>query len=212
MAKDALDPAEPVTFAGGVLDRYRHVCAFWTGPDEAQAVLDAFAQQGLDGGDRLLYFVDPAESAAPVNRLRHLGYDSAGLLSERRFEVRTWEETYLRGGSFDPDAMLDELERVLVDRAAPRIRLVADMGWANGSDAGGAPVGDDLIEFEARANFIHAKHRHVVICGYDASRFDGAFVVDILRTHPIVFIGGMLHENPFFAPPRDFLAEREPHA
>ena len=31
--------------------------------------------------------------------------------------------------------------------------------------------------------------------------------MDILRTHPMVIIGGVLHENPFFVPPAEFLRE-----
>jgi hypothetical protein len=31
--------------------------------------------------------------------------------------------------------------------------------------------------------------------------------MDILRTHPMMIIGGLLHENPFFVPPDQFLAE-----
>jgi MEDS: MEthanogen/methylotroph, DcmR Sensory domain len=193
-----------VTFAGGVLEEYRHVCAFLNGPREQDAVLDPFVQEGIDGGERLLYLVNPVTSAAPVTRLRHLGYDAAALLEEHRCEVRTWTETYLKGGSFDQAAMLDVLSGMLLDRARPRIRMIADMGWA----AERTDVADDLIEFEAKANFIHADHSHVVICTYDAARFDGAFIIDILRTHPMVLIGGMLQENPFFVPPAEFLEER----
>ena len=32
-------------------------------------------------------------------------------------------------------------------------------------------------------------------------------MIDILRTHPMVIIGGTLHENPFFVPPEEFLRE-----
>jgi hypothetical protein len=32
-------------------------------------------------------------------------------------------------------------------------------------------------------------------------------VVDIVRTHPMVIIGGILQENPFFVPPDAFLRE-----
>jgi|tagenome__1003787_1003787.scaffolds.fasta_scaffold20043712_1 hypothetical protein len=198
------DTADPVTFAGGVLDRYRHVCAFWNGPGEQDAVLDPFVKQGIDGGDRLLYLVDPATSAAPVNRIRQLGYDPRELLERRSCEVRTWAETYLRGGSFDQAAMLELLEGMLLHGDGPRIRMIADMGWA----VDHTESGSDLIEFESKANFIHARHPHVVICSYDASRFDGAFIIDILRTHPMVLIGGMLQENPFFVPPSEFLEER----
>lgn len=208
MATPDRHAADPVTFAGGVLDRYRHVCAFVSGPDEEDAYLDPFVSDGVDRGDRLVYLVDAARAAAPVTRLRHLGYDAGDLLEQHRCEVRTWTDTYLRGGRFDQRAMLDLLDGMLGGDQDPRIRLVADMGWA----AGRNEVSEDLIEFEARANFLHARHRHVVICSYDTSKFDGSFVVDILRTHPMVLIGGILQENPFFVPPSEFLEERDARA
>jgi hypothetical protein len=31
--------------------------------------------------------------------------------------------------------------------------------------------------------------------------------MDILRTHPMVIIGGVLQKNPFFVPPAEFLLE-----
>ncbi len=31
--------------------------------------------------------------------------------------------------------------------------------------------------------------------------------MDIMRTHPMVIIGGILQENPFFVPPSEFLHE-----
>jgi hypothetical protein len=196
--------AAPVTFAGGVLDRYRHVCAFVQDRAEADAVLDPFVRDGVDGGDRLVCLVDSAMPSAPVARLRRLGYDAPALAADGRYEVRTWAETYLRTGAFDPADMLGQLDAMLGGSPEPRIRLVADMGWAEGDrEAAGR-----LIDFEARANFLHARHRHVVICAYDTSRFDGAFIIDILRTHPMVLIGGILQENPFFVPPKEFLGER----
>lgn len=203
MAEDSGHADDPVTFAGGVLDHYRHVCAFVQGRAEADAVLDPFVRDGVEGGDRLVYLVDTAVPAAPVARLRRLGFDAPALAAGGRFEALTWAETYLRTGRFDPADMLGLLDAMLGGSPEPRIRLVADMGWA----AGDRDAAAQLIEFEARANFLHARHRHVVICAYDTSRFDGAFIVDILRTHPMVLIGGLLQENPFFVPPAEFLGE-----
>jgi hypothetical protein len=31
--------------------------------------------------------------------------------------------------------------------------------------------------------------------------------MDALRTHPVVLIGGLLQENPYFVPPDQFLLE-----
>jgi len=33
--------------------------------------------------------------------------------------------------------------------------------------------------------------------------------MDILRTHPLVIIGGVLQENPLYVPPDEFLKELE---
>ena len=39
------------------------------------------------------------------------------------------------------------------------------------------------------------------------ARFGANVVMDILRTHPMVIVGGILQENPFFVPPDEFLRE-----
>ena len=194
---------DPISFAGGVLDPHRHVCAFVNGRDEEYRVLDQFVSEGFGGGEKLLYIVDPAERANLVRHLRHLGLDMPRLLEQRRCELRTWSETYLRGGHFDQEVMLGLLDDYLGGSPAPRIRLVVDMGWAVELQ----DFSDLLLEYEARANSVHPKHGHVVICVYDTSKFGGDVIIDVLRTHPVALIGGVLQVNPYFVPAAEFLEE-----
>jgi hypothetical protein len=42
---------------------------------------------------------------------------------------------------------------------------------------------------------------------YDLQKFSASMVMDIMRTHPMVIIGGLMQENPFFVPPDEFLQE-----
>jgi hypothetical protein len=51
------------------------------------------------------------------------------------------------------------------------------------------------------------KYDDIVICAYDLSKFGASVVMDALRTHPVVILGGLLQENPFFVPPDRFLLE-----
>ncbi len=194
---------DPIYFAGGVLDETRHVCAFVNSRDQEHLALDPFVSEGVERGDKLVYFVDSGERANLVHHLRHLGLDMPQLIEHGRCEIRTWAETYLCGGHFDPDAMLGVLEDLLGSREKPRIRLIADMGWAAQEPA----FNDRLIEFEARANFVHADNVHAVICVYDLATFGADVVIDVLRTHPMALIGGVLQVNPFYVPPAEFLAE-----
>lgn len=203
----------PTAFAGGLLEPYRHVCAFVNSRDEKHRILDPFVSEGLARGEKTIYLVDPAERANLVRHLRRLGLNMSTLLRQRQCDLRTWTETYLRGGRFDQDAMLGLLDEMLDDSSTPRIRMIADMGWAKEQEN----VSDTLLEFEARANFIQAKYAHVVICVYDTAMFSADFVIDVLRTHPMALIGGVLQVNPFFVPVAEFLEEmrsrdgRAPH-
>src|SRR5215204_428485 len=99
MAADEAGATEPVTFAGGVLDPYRHVCAFVNDRGDEDAVLDAFVRQAIDGGDRLLYLVDPVDSAAPVNRLRRGRASRAAPVRGAHMDRHLPQGWQLRSGS-----------------------------------------------------------------------------------------------------------------
>jgi hypothetical protein len=89
------------------------------------------------------------------------------------------------------------------DGRFPLSRIVCHMEWA----AEGQAHVDELIEFEARVNDVWRRHDDVVICTYDLAKFGGDTVIDIMRTHPMIIIGGILQQNPFFIPPQEFLRE-----
>lgn len=69
----------------------------------------------------------------------------------------------------------------------------------------GQPGVDGLLEYEASANLV--PFEDPVVCAYDLEKFGGDVVVDVMRTHPLIIIGGILQENPFFVPPHGFLRE-----
>jgi hypothetical protein len=69
------------------------------------------------------------------------------------------------------------------------------------------PGVEDLIEFESRINYFVPKYDHIVICAYGLSKFSASVAIDAMRTHPLLIVGGLVHENPFFVPPDQFLVE-----
>ncbi len=85
----------------------------------------------------------------------------------------------------------------------PLSRIVCQMDWAADSRS----HIDNLVEFESRVNNVWRRHEDAVICVYDLAKFGGDTVVDIMRTHPMVIIGGILQSNPFYVPPEEFLQE-----
>jgi hypothetical protein len=65
----------------------------------------------------------------------------------------------------------------------------------------------DIVEYETRLNHVLPKYDDVVVCTYDITKFSASVVMDILRTHPQVIIGGVLQQNPFWVSPDEFLKE-----
>jgi MEDS: MEthanogen/methylotroph, DcmR Sensory domain len=188
------------------LGRDRHICAFFNGIDEEQRVLRPFIREGFDRQEKAVHIVDPEQRRDYLERLREAGIDVEPAIERGQLDVRAWQEAYLRGDRFDQDAMLALIEGLLRAGSAagyPQTRLLAHMEWALLDK----PGVEDLVEYETRLNYVLPKYEDPVICSYDLSRFGGQVVVDIMRTHPAVIIGGILQENPFFVPPDQFLLE-----
>ena len=192
--------------AGGVLGRHRHICAFFNSTDEEHRVLRSFLKDGFDQGERAFHIVDPELREDHLKRLAEAGIDVQKGMDSGQLEVRPWQDAYLREGKFDQNAMLALMEEVLRSGAAigyPLTRLLAHMEWAllDKVDV------NDLLEYETRLNHMLPKYNDPVICTYDLSKFGASVAMDIMRTHPVVIIGGVLQENPFFVPPDQFLLE-----
>ena len=195
-----------VQFAGGTLGRQRHICAFFNSIDEEHRVLRSFIRDGLDGGEKGFHIVDPELRDEHLKWLAEAGINVERATATGQLEVRPWQEAYLRGDRFNQDAMLALLEEVLQSGAAagyPLTRLLAHMEWALLDK----PGIDDLVEYETRLNYVLPKYDDPVICTYDLSKFSAGVVMDIMRTHPVVIIGDVLQENPFFVPPDQLLLE-----
>src|SRR6266704_6403257 len=102
-----------VKFAGGILGRQRHVCAFFNSIDEEHRVLRSFIKDGLDGGERAFHIVDPELREEHLKRLAEAGIDVEQAMGTGQLEVRPWQDAYLRGDRFDQDARQGLLEEML---------------------------------------------------------------------------------------------------
>jgi hypothetical protein len=198
--------SHPVKFAGGTLGRQRHICAFFNSADEEHMVLRSFFKDGIDRGEKAFHLVDPNLREEHLKGLAEAGINVQHAMATGQLEVRPWQEAYLRGDRFDQSAMLALLEEMLQSGAAagyPLTRFLAHMEWALLDK----PGVDDLVEYETRVNQVLLNYEDPVICRYDLSKFGASVVMDAMRTHPVVIVGGLLHENPFFVPPDQFLLE-----
>ena len=121
-----------------------------------------------------------------------------------QLDVLPWRDTYLPDGRFDKRRMLAAIEEMLnagASQGYDRTRLVAHPQWG----AQGLPRTIDWVEYEMSLNEMLEQHEDVVVCTYDREALEPERVVDALRSHPMLLIGGVLLENPFYVPPVELL-------
>jgi hypothetical protein len=142
-----------------------------------------------------------------LRRLAAAGINVREMMDAGQLEVLPWTDMYVRDHRFDQDAMLASVEELIQSGATagyPRTRLVGHhMDWLFLDQ----PAVTNLLQYEARLNDVLSKYNAPVICNYDLSKISASVAMDIMRTHPLVIVGGLLRENPFFVPPDEFLLE-----
>lgn len=202
--------ARDVQLCGKSLQGAAHVCAFFNSDEEKYRSILPFIKDGIEQGDKALHMLDPDRLQIHVDSLSGAGIDVDQAVASKQLEVVPWSETYLLDGRFEIERMIRMVEEVVErDKAEdfPRTRVFAAMEWALID----RPGVQDVIEYEARVNELFTRHDFVAVCAYDLRKHKAAVVMDILRTHPYVIIGGILQENPFFVPLQQFLSELRQH-
>ena len=200
------DARKSVRLFGEHLDEGMHICTFFHTSEERYRVLMPFICEGMEQGDRAFHIVNPALRREHAQRIAEAGIDTARAEVEGQLEIIGWDDTYLRNGSFNRNAMLSLLPTLLNkgrNRGFPITRFIADVAWVLNTPG----ALNQLLEYECRVNLALPKAGDIVICSYDLDRVDAAMVIAAMRTHPIVLIGGIVQRNPFYVPPEELLRE-----
>lgn len=182
-----------------------HLCIFYRGSDQRDAVLLPYLREGMAAGDKCICVVDAAD---PDRILGLLEREPAAVATAtgRCLEVMTSDESYLRDGGFETEAMLAFWEagmRTAMDDGFPFVRAAGEMTWALRD----VPGVDRLIPYEAELNRNLGEFPQVILCFYDLERFsNGQLLLDVMRTHPKVLLGGTVVDNPWYLEPEEFLA------
>jgi MEDS: MEthanogen/methylotroph, DcmR Sensory domain len=185
-----------------------HICAFYPSLAERDEILLPYLKQGLAAGDKCICVVDETDPGIVLARLE-AEFDVETPLESRQLDVQRSEETYLCGGGFSAEVMLDFWDRSIgaaFDGGFTFSRAVGEMTWALRQ----MPGVEDLVGYEAQLNRFLPRYPQVILCLYALDRFSGEVLVDVLKTHPKVLLGGMLLDNPYYLEPDEFLASHRP--
>jgi hypothetical protein len=180
-----------------------HVCAFYRGRDQRDAVLLPYLREGILAGDKCISVLDDHD-VEQVSKPLSLCMDVERARRTGQLDLLVSEEAYLVDGQFRLERMLgfweSRMRAALEDSGYRAARAAGEMTWALRD----LPGVQDLIRYEARLNAFLPRYPQVILCLYDLERFcDGEILIGVLRTHPWVLLSGELLENPWYVNPGD---------
>jgi hypothetical protein len=186
-------------------DEGHHIIYVYNDDRERKRTMASFIGEGLHGGEKVLYLVSDISTAEMRSELQSLGV----AMDECRddFDLTEGHHTRCPGGHFSSAYMLDIVGKYYdqaIDQGYTGARGAGEMSWALVEGRCSIP---ELLRYEARLNTILADHPLTTICQYDARRFDGALIMDLMSVHPMMIVRGQLVNNPCYVAPDTFLRE-----
>jgi hypothetical protein len=174
-----------------------HICAFYNGggnsPDD---IIVDYVCKGLQAGNKCVCMIDTPSSVR--DRIPGELVSRDGIL-----QFLTEEEGYLPEGHFSKDTFIRSLESMVqgvLSDGYDRFWLIGD----------GSIIARNAVDMnmwfaaESEVNELAPRYPQFLMCLYDLDLFDGEMVMYVLKTHPRIFVNGMIIANPYYIPARQF--------
>jgi hypothetical protein len=182
-----------------------HMCFLFNDEDERRRVMSKYVQSGLNTHEQVSYFVDTMSPEDVKTWIRELGVGLPDELNSRQCRILEAEQVYCPDGTFTVGRMIDTVAEAYhrsIREGYAGARLTGEMTWSRR----GLPGSEDLAEYECRLNILLRTVPTTAVCQYDAQRFDGATLYDILSVHPMMIVHGQVVMNPYYVEAEVFLA------
>lgn len=187
----------PMGFTNELFPRGTHMCYIFNDDDERRKLIARFLQSGLSSNEKVDYFVDTVSPDEVIASLHELGVDTDTLARSEQLSIKPAPQVYCAGNVFVPEQMLAklvELHEQGLAQGYSGARASGEMTWALNGCAGS----ERLIEYESGINDLVVTSPITAICQYDARRFDGATLFEVLRVHPMMVVHGHVVRNPYY--------------
>lgn len=183
------------------LARGEHLCPIHETLAEEMASAVFFMKLGLAAGECCLYIANDQTVEKVFRMFAATGVDVAHECARGALQSLTTREAIQSAGEFNPQAMIDFLQRAESGALAAGFSgsrvIVAKESWTIGPQL----TCERLVEYEVRLQQILPNSRTVLICQFNRESCGPAIIHDVLLTHRLVILGEQVCPNPFYEPP-----------
>ncbi len=184
-----------------------HIIFIYNSDDEKKRTMAKFLKGGLDENEKVLYLVNDVTPEEMREEFSALGVKADA--SEKAFDMLEAHYKQCPDNYFSREYMLGVVGQYYqgaLEEGYDGARGAGEMSWALEE---GRTTMKDLLTYEAQLNAVLVEHPLTTVCQYDARRFSGQVIMDMLSVHPMAIVRGQLVRNPYYMQAGNFLDELE---
>jgi len=174
-----------------------HLSSIYQNKEQQFAFIVPFIMEGLDNNQKCVYVMDENTEESIRLEFEKDGFKIDKYLESRQLELVKSNDTYLNGGTFKPEVMLNTIEMMemkAVEEGYFGLRGTGEMGISIKEKIDDV----ELIDYESRINEFMVGRRIILICQYNENKIDYKVLNNIIRTHPLLIVYGKMYENKYF--------------
>lgn len=187
-----------------------HISCIYRTKEELFSLMIPFFAAGLKQHNKCVYVLDDDTQEEIRTALAGAGIDLAPYLSGGQFVFVPKEEVYLKNGTFSAryvtDALLD-MESQTLREGYKALRVTGGTSWLQEH----TETIPELMNYEANINHAIENRAIIALCQYPEYKFDARLLIDVLRTHPTVYLYDRILTNKFFSPSDHFIPFESTH-
>ena len=179
----------------------RHFCSIFKDESDQFSAVTPFLLEGLRRNDKCVYISDGLSKEDLFEHLMH-AVPEVGDVLDTRISYFTTDDVYLKDGRFDKERMLRSLSDMRdqsLKEGYAGLTATGEMSWASRD----VPGKSELLEYEARLNFMYPGSSTDLLCQYSESDFDAATSGQRLEGAPQGHCAGERVRQPLLPPSRD---------
>lgn len=176
-----------------------HLCCIYEDDAQHARIITSFVREGLNQGQRIVYVYDEHPPDVIMRFLEEGEVDCIPALDQGQLVFLSSQDTYLKGGSFDYNQMLDLIGREVDESLAQGygcLRITGEMTWLRLD----VPGIENFMEYERRLNAFPSAANAIILCQYHRTQTHPQILFDILLTHPKVMVDGSIYDNFYYLP------------
>ncbi|MBF0458915.1 MAG: MEDS domain-containing protein [Nitrospirae bacterium] len=161
-------------------------------------VIEKYLQSGLAAREKVVALLDVETEAEIDECLKECGLSVDEQRKTGQLVIKNQMEAYCPNGRFETRGMLERLRGIYnlgMEEGYAAVRATGEPSWIYQ----GAPGAEHWLEYESALNDLVLDYPFSgLLCRFDAKKYGGALLYDVLSVHPLMVVRGQVVRNPYY--------------